>query len=112
MLPGQPDRRAEQGFGAPDPHVGFGAFKRIAAEQRRFRVKFIEIAADADGFGDHPAIIEFEKRHLAARVFRQHLRRFMLALEQRQRRFGDRQPLDAQERRNPPRVGRRIGCGP
>jgi hypothetical protein len=43
---------------------------RAASEQRRLGLKFLEIAADGDGFGDHRSVVELQDRQAAQRVAR------------------------------------------
>ena len=52
------DRRQQVKLGAPVPHLDQGAIERPAAEQRRVRLKRLEVAAYRHRFGNRGAVVE------------------------------------------------------
>src|SRR5260370_32866912 len=72
------DRLQQVELHSPVPHIHFGPLLRADAEQVRFGMKLLEVAADRDALRDTGAVVQFEHWYTRHRVF---LAKFRLAVD-------------------------------
>jgi len=88
------------------PFLHRGSFVGIAAEERRRRVDVLEIAADRDGLGDMPSVVEFQHRHGRERIDGEEFGFELVLLAQIDLLFRDFDAFFREVDADPPRIGR------